>query len=203
MTNVHGSPSAALTVRRAATDDEMTWRPAEFAAREPVQDPNAKSPSPADDAVFVHAAEATRTALRDAASALAEAAVRAHSLAALLGEALLAPAGGETAPVHAPTPRAIAPPQAGALSPREQDVLALVAAGQTNKAIAEALFVSPNTVKTHVASLLHKLQADTRVQLAAIAATQGLHHHRAPASRLTRVRLEERSTNAQAHTHSS
>jgi hypothetical protein len=81
-------------------------------------------------------------------------------------------------------------------------VLTLVAAGQTNKAIAEALFVSPNTVKTHVASLLHKLQADTRVQLAAIATTQGL-HHRAPASRVTRVPLEERSTHAQALTHSS
>jgi two-component system, NarL family, nitrate/nitrite response regulator NarL len=60
------------------------------------------------------------------------------------------------------------------LSPREREVLALVAAGQTNKAIAEALYVSPNTVKTHVSSLLHKLRADTRVQLAAIATRQGL-----------------------------
>ena len=50
----------------------------------------------------------------------------------------------------------------------------LVARGQTNKAIAEALYVSPNTVKTHVSSLLHKLQADSRVQLAAIATRQGL-----------------------------
>jgi DNA-binding NarL/FixJ family response regulator len=51
-------------------------------------------------------------------------------------------------------------------------VLALVAQGQTNKAIAEALFVSPNTVKTHVASLLTKLDVDTRAQLAAIATRQ-------------------------------
>jgi DNA-binding CsgD family transcriptional regulator len=51
-------------------------------------------------------------------------------------------------------------------------VLALVAEGRSNKAIAEALYVSPNTVKTHVASLLHKLGAQTRVQLAAIAARQ-------------------------------
>jgi DNA-binding NarL/FixJ family response regulator len=37
------------------------------------------------------------------------------------------------------------------------------------------LYVSPNTVKTHVSSLLHKLQADTRVQLAAIATRQRLY----------------------------
>jgi len=49
-----------------------------------------------------------------------------------------------------------------------------VAEGCTNKAIAETLFVSPNTVKTHVTSLLQKLRATTRVQLAAIAARQGL-----------------------------
>ena len=60
------------------------------------------------------------------------------------------------------------------LSPREREVLALVAGGRTNKAIAEALYVSPNTVKTHVTSLLHKLQVDSRVQLAAIATQHGL-----------------------------
>jgi DNA-binding NarL/FixJ family response regulator len=49
-------------------------------------------------------------------------------------------------------------------------VLALVAEGRSNKAIAAALFISPNTVKTHVASLLNKLGADSRVQLAAFAA---------------------------------
>ena len=56
------------------------------------------------------------------------------------------------------------------LSPREKEVLALVAAGHSNKAIASALFLSPNTVKTHVSSLLSKLQAETRVHLAVIAA---------------------------------
>jgi DNA-binding NarL/FixJ family response regulator len=56
-------------------------------------------------------------------------------------------------------------------------VLALIAQGQTNKTIAEALCVSPNTVKTHVASLLRKLKADNRVQLAAIALVRELHHH--------------------------
>ena len=55
------------------------------------------------------------------------------------------------------------------LSPREKEVLALVAAGHTNKTIADALYVSPNTIKTHVSSLLTKLHAGTRVQLAVIA----------------------------------
>jgi hypothetical protein len=40
---------------------------------------------------------------------------------------------------------------------------------------AQALYVSPNTVKTHVASLLNKLDADNRAQLAAIATTHGIH----------------------------
>jgi DNA-binding NarL/FixJ family response regulator len=55
------------------------------------------------------------------------------------------------------------------LSPRECEVLALVAEGYSNKAIAGKLFVSPNTVKSHVASLLNKLHADSRVELATIA----------------------------------
>ena len=62
----------------------------------------------------------------------------------------------------------------GLLSPREREVLALLAEGRSNKAIAAALFVSPNTVKTHVASLLTKLGADNRAQLAIIAAQRGL-----------------------------
>lgn len=60
------------------------------------------------------------------------------------------------------------------LSEREREVLALVAQGRTNKAIAEELFVSPNTVKTHVASLFTKLEVDTRAQLAVIATQQAV-----------------------------
>jgi DNA-binding NarL/FixJ family response regulator len=109
-----------------------------------------------------------RRALEEVAVATAEVAARVSSVAA----ALASLSGEEGRPVllgSSPTPGAET-----ALSPRERDVLALIAAGQTNKAIAEALYVSPNTVKTHVSSLLHKLQADTRVQLAAIATRHGL-----------------------------
>ena len=53
-------------------------------------------------------------------------------------------------------------------------MLRLVAQGQTNNAIADALFIAPSTVKTHVASLLAKLDAETRTQLVILAAERGL-----------------------------
>ena len=62
----------------------------------------------------------------------------------------------------------------GHLSPRELEVLALVAQGQTNKEIANTLFVAPSTIKTHVTSLMTKLNASTRTHLAAIAIRRGL-----------------------------
>jgi DNA-binding CsgD family transcriptional regulator len=60
----------------------------------------------------------------------------------------------------------------GLISPREHEVLVLLAEGRTNKAIADALFVAPSTIKTHVTSLLTKLDAENRAHLAAIAAQQ-------------------------------
>ncbi len=47
---------------------------------------------------------------------------------------------------------------------REQEVLALLAAGKSNKEIASKLGVSPNTVKTQVASLYQKLEVQRRTQ---------------------------------------
>lgn len=58
------------------------------------------------------------------------------------------------------------------LTPREVEVLGLLAAGQANKEIARALEVSPNTVKTHLARLYEKLGATSRT--AAIARARGL-----------------------------
>ena len=51
-----------------------------------------------------------------------------------------------------------------ALSEREREVLRLVAAGLTNVRIAEALFLSPHTVRTHVRNCLRKLGVSTRAQ---------------------------------------
>jgi DNA-binding NarL/FixJ family response regulator len=60
------------------------------------------------------------------------------------------------------------------LSPRELEVLALVAQGNNNREIAEALYLSPLTVKTHVSRILAKLRARDRVQLVVIAYQAGL-----------------------------
>jgi DNA-binding NarL/FixJ family response regulator len=107
--------------------------------------------------------------LREAASAAAEAAERARSVAELLDEALAELQRVDPALSTAPARSRRFPRRSGRLSVREREVLSLVAEGQTNKAIASLLYVSPNTVKTHVASLLNKLQADSRAELAAIA----------------------------------
>jgi DNA-binding CsgD family transcriptional regulator len=50
------------------------------------------------------------------------------------------------------------------LSPRECEILALLASGQSNKEMARTLAVSPNTVKTHVARVYAKLDVARRVQ---------------------------------------
>jgi DNA-binding CsgD family transcriptional regulator len=49
------------------------------------------------------------------------------------------------------------------LTPRECEVLDLLASGRTNEELARVLGVSPNTVKTHLASLFAKLEVDRRV----------------------------------------
>jgi DNA-binding CsgD family transcriptional regulator len=50
------------------------------------------------------------------------------------------------------------------LSPRELDILARLATGESNKEIARRLGISPNTVKTHVARVFEKLEVQRRVQ---------------------------------------
>ena len=49
------------------------------------------------------------------------------------------------------------------LTARECEILALLASGQSNKELARSLGISPNTVKTHLASLYLKLEVDRRV----------------------------------------
>ena len=60
------------------------------------------------------------------------------------------------------------------LSAREMDVLALIADGLSNKEIAARLNVSPNTVKTHVARVLEKLEVSRRTAALARARELGL-----------------------------
>ncbi|WP_019146303.1 LuxR C-terminal-related transcriptional regulator [Aeromicrobium massiliense] len=74
-------------------------------------------------------------------------------------------------PAHPADPTVVA--ELG-LTSRELDVLHALARGGTNRTIARVLFVSENTVKTHLASLYRKLAADGRVQALVAARTRGL-----------------------------
>jgi DNA-binding CsgD family transcriptional regulator len=60
------------------------------------------------------------------------------------------------------------------LTPRERDVLVLMAEGASNKAIARQLGISVHTAKFHVGSLLHKLDATGRTDAVAHAARRGV-----------------------------
>ncbi|MFC2036190.1 response regulator [Chloroflexota bacterium] len=64
------------------------------------------------------------------------------------------------------------------LSPREGEVLQLVAQGSTNKEIGDSLFISENTVKTHLRSIMEKLHLANRSQAAAYAVQRGLVYYR-------------------------
>lgn len=66
-------------------------------------------------------------------------------------------------------------PSIQSLTQREQDVLRLLAKGHSNKEIADQLFVSEKTVKTHVANILQKLDVNTRTQAAILANQFGFH----------------------------
>jgi NarL family two-component system response regulator LiaR len=60
------------------------------------------------------------------------------------------------------------------ITPRELEVLQLIAEGLSNKEMAERLFVSENTVKTHASRVFDKLGASRRTQAVQLAKSQGL-----------------------------
>lgn len=88
----------------------------------------------------------------------------------LISEFTRNPAPAATVPAAAPRAGHVA----SLLTERECEVLRLVATGMSNAEIAERLFISPATAKTHVAHLLTKLDARDRVQLVIIAYQAGL-----------------------------
>jgi two-component system NarL family response regulator len=63
---------------------------------------------------------------------------------------------------------------ASELTPRETEVLRLIADCKPNKGIAAALFITEGTVKTHINSLLRKLDAADRTQAVTIALKRGI-----------------------------
>jgi non-specific serine/threonine protein kinase len=88
------------------------------------------------------------------------AALRAAGRALSLEEAI-AMAATVTVPESQSAP-SLGSPAAGPLTTREHDVLRLIVAGQTDREIAETLFLSLRTVNTHVAHILAKLDVATR-----------------------------------------
>lgn len=65
-------------------------------------------------------------------------------------------------------------PEVAALTPRELEVLRLIARGYTYREVGEELFISVKTVETHMSHILRKLQLTNRHQLAAWATRRGL-----------------------------
>ena len=93
------------------------------------------------------------------------------------GDALLAPSVTRqliSEFVRRPDSDRPAPATLDVLTAREREVLTLVARGWSNAEIAERLYLSPATAKTHVGRLLTKLQARDRTQLVVIAYETGL-----------------------------
>ena len=90
----------------------------------------------------------------------------------IVGEAILSSETQIDAPA-VPHPSTAADPLEE-LTDREREVLGLLAQGNTNRQIAQALTITPNTVKKHVDHILQKLGVGTRSAAAAIAARAGL-----------------------------
>lgn len=65
-------------------------------------------------------------------------------------------------------------PRLALLSAREDEVLRLLATGETNRQIARRLFVSEETIKSHVGAILRKLEVPDRTSAAVLAARAGL-----------------------------
>jgi DNA-binding CsgD family transcriptional regulator len=134
----------------------------------------------ADFESFGHVYETARSRARlasalaasgDAAAAVAEA-DQARATASQLGAAaLLAELGGGSASERT-APRAQR--DIDALTPREREVLELVATGRSNREIAAALFISAKTVSVHISNLLGKLEAGSRTEAVAIARRRDL-----------------------------
>jgi len=99
-----------------------------------------------------------------------------------MGDALLAPSITRRLVERFARPQiAVSPPHSAlsSLTPREQEVLRLMARGLSNAEIAEAVFLSEATVKTHVSRILQKMGLRDRVQAVVYAYEAGLVQPRA------------------------
>ncbi len=83
-------------------------------------------------------------------------------------------AAGQTALDPAVTGRLLAAPPGGSFTPREREVLGLIAQGASNAEVGAALGIGEKTVKTHVSNLLAKVGVPDRTRLAVWAVVHGL-----------------------------
>ena len=166
--------------------------PARWAAIRPAL---AARPAPFMEA-YVLWRQAEALAGTGATAAAAEPLREAHAIATGIGAGLLttrierfgrrvridlpAPVSAQTLDAAVPS-ESPAPPDSPArpaepfgLTAREREVLELIAAGYTNRRIAETLFISPSTAGVHVSNLLGKVGASSRTEAAAIAVRLGL-----------------------------
>lgn len=105
-----------------------------------------------------------------------------HTVAA--GAALLSPSVTRRVierMAQQPTPRLVDQARLGQLTPREREVLGLVARGLSNREIAAVLVVEESTVRTHVRRVLGKLELRDRIQAVIYAYENGLNR---PAARV-------------------
>ncbi|WP_170323608.1 helix-turn-helix transcriptional regulator [Cryptosporangium phraense] len=179
---VIGGPESVAWVARA----EAEWARLRWAAA--IDAPDAADlvaawRTAADAFGYGHPFEQARSATRlaaalsatgDLTAAEAEAATAREVASALRAEPLLA----ELAALALPgSPRAAAVPErrdGAELTPREQQVLELLALGRTNRQIGRALYISDKTVSVHVTNLMAKLGAGGRTEAAALARRAGL-----------------------------
>ncbi|MET9588880.1 AAA family ATPase [Streptomyces sp. NPDC006539] len=111
---------------------------------------------------------------------------RAHAIATRLGAGLLLSdiehlptrptAAAPVKPKAAPDTRHNRMSSSFGLTPRELEVLRLIAQGYSNRRISEELYISQKTTGNHVSSILAKLGASGRTEAAAIACRHGLNH---------------------------
>ncbi|MCH8893488.1 MAG: hypothetical protein IIB32_08310 [Chloroflexi bacterium] len=140
--------------RKAGYRPELAWTCHDYAemllargnGRTPLQDDRSKALSLLEDALAV-STELGMRPLRERVTALQERA--------------------ESAPV-------VSPAYPDGLTQREVEVLRLVAAGKTDREIAEELVISTRTVTTHVGNILNKVAAANRTEAASYAHTNGL-----------------------------
>lgn len=163
---------AAASVTRLVVSDSAAWAEAVARWRE-------LGDRWATATALVREAEAAASAGQadQAASALRE----SHAIAAQLGAAPLlaeidAVSSRTRVSLDAPTRVTLDETSAErlGLTPREAEVLALVAAGRTNRQIGDELYVSDKTASVHVSNILRKLGVNSRVDAAAVAQRLGI-----------------------------